>query len=71
MRIELDTDKKRVLLMALKNGYIDSEALDGWATPKGLTDEQLETELDSLAKSMHPKGCERLKRLGLCELCKI
>lgn len=48
MLIELDTDKKRVLLMALAKGCIESDILTDWIGNKTkidvskLTDEQLD-----------------------------
>lgn len=40
MRIELDREKKLVLLQALKDGYIDSDTLNEWIGSRPMTLEE-------------------------------
>lgn len=50
MRIELDREKKLVLLQALKDGYIDSNTIMDWADSRlsNMTDDEIEKELERL-----------------------
>lgn len=66
MEIQIDREKKIILLRWLKRGVIDSGELDKLNGLKDLTDEEIEAELDRLAAICHDEQCERLKRLGYC-----
>lgn len=74
MRIRLDREAKRVLLQALKDGYIDSGQL--YLIQNGKTnelnefankaDEEIERELLELERKLYPETCLLLQRAGLC-----
>ena len=74
MRIKLDREAKRVLLQALKDGYIDSGQL--YLIQNGKThelnefankaDEEIERELLELERKLYPETCLLLQRAGLC-----
>ena len=74
MRIKLDREAKRVLLQALKDGYIDSWQL--YLIQNGKTnelnefankaDEEIERELLELERKLYPETCLLLQRAGLC-----
>lgn len=69
MQITIDREKRLLLLKWLKQGYIDGLEINDLREFK-LTGEEIETELDRLAASMHDEQCERLQRLGFCPYCK-
>lgn len=71
MRLTLDKGAKRVLLQAIKDGYIDSRQL--WNIQNGLkaefedkTDADLERDLLELERKLYPETCLMLQRAGLC-----
>ena len=71
MRIQLDSGAKRVLLQALKDGYIESGVL--YNLQNGLktdladkTDDELKQELLELEHKLYPLTCERVRGAGLC-----
>ena len=70
MRIELDRQAKRVLLQALKDGYIESGQLkqleSGKADELSKSDEDLERELLELERKLYPETCLLLQRAGMC-----
>jgi len=71
MRIQLDSGAKRVLLQALKDGYIESGVLfnlqNGLKTDLAdKTDDELKQELLELERKLYPLTCERLRGAGLC-----
>lgn len=67
--MQLDRNKKIVLMKALSDGFIDDEAIKGWFECGLLTDEAIEEELTRVETAMYPKTCQRLKRAGLCVDC--
>ena len=69
MRVQLDREKKIVLIQALKRGYIDSNDVDEWFDTSDLPIEELEKELTRLQRIFYPDTCRRLKREGLCVDC--
>lgn len=66
-KIELDKAKKITLLRWLQQGYIDGVELLAIQREDPMTDEEINEELDRLAKYRHAEQCERLRRLGFCE----
>lgn len=70
MKIELDKEKKLILIQALQQGYIESEILTEWNSPHNMPIEEIDRELERLTRILHPDDCNRIKRLGLCEYCK-
>lgn len=70
MEIQIDRERRLLLLKWLKQGYIDSWEIGKLDNLKDLTREEIETELDRLAACMHDEECERLQRLGYCPYCK-
>ncbi len=71
MKIELDREKKLVLLQALKDGYIESGVLfnlqNGLKTDLAdKTDDELKQELLELERKLYPLTCEMLRGAGLC-----
>ena len=70
MRIELNREKKIMLLQALQRGYIEDDEVRGWLSYDTATAEEIESELDRLTKATHPDTCKRVQRLGLCLYCK-
>lgn len=67
MKIELDREKKIILLLALKEGYIDDYIISDWISIKNMTMEEIEAEMECLERLLHPDGCNRFKRMGLCQ----
>ncbi len=70
MEIPMNRERKLMLLRWLKQGYIDSMELSRMQKESPITDDEIETELDRLAKCMHDEECKRLQRLGFCKLRK-
>ena len=70
MKIELNREKKLILLKALNNGFVESEEIEPWFSVHNMTIEEIDNEIDRLEKSLFPGPCERRKKLGLCEFCK-
>lgn len=70
MEIQIDRDKKLLLLRWLKQGYIDSFELSELQRDNDnqITVEEIERELDRLTRVMGDEECMRLQRLGLCKL---
>lgn len=64
--IDIDREKKWMLLDWLKKGIIDVDELYELSSKANLKREEIEAELDRLAPWIHDKQCERLKRLGYC-----
>lgn len=68
MEIQIDRDKKLLLLRWLKQGYIDSMELNELQRDNQITIEEIERELDRLTRVMGDEECMRLQRLGFCKL---
>ncbi len=56
-----------MLLKWLKCGGIDSIELHALQQASPMTYEELDVELDRLARCMHDEDCERLQKLGFCK----
>lgn len=72
MKIELDREKRIVLLQALRDGYFDTDLFfdEGSAKPVKYMDEaEIEAEITRIERSNYPNTCNRLKRVGLCLEC--
>lgn len=70
MEIQINREKRLLLLKWLKQGYIDALELSQLQKDNQMTADEIESELDRLAKFMHNEDCQRLQRLGLCKLRK-
>lgn len=67
MKIELDKEKKIVLLKALKNGYIELEDIENWCDVSSLTESEILKEVNKKIKeNTYQYTCRTLKELGLC-----
>ncbi len=66
MKIPIDREIKLLLLKWLRQGFIDGVELNMLYHKKPLSREEIEKELDHLAKISDGRECERLKRLRLC-----
>ena len=67
MRINLDTEKKRALIKALQQGWLESSIVTDWsrnAPPQ--TDEDMWNEYYRIEKAMYPENCKVMKKMGLC-----
>lgn len=72
MKIELDREKRIVLLQALRDGYFDTERFfdEGSAKPvKFMTEDEIEAEITRIDRLNYPGTCQRLKQAGLCLDC--
>lgn len=67
MEIQINREKRLLLLKWLKQGFIEWVELSMLYHNNSMTREEIEKELDYLAKVNDGKGCERYKRLGLCK----
>lgn len=70
MKIELNREKKLILLKALNNGFVESGEIEPWFDLSEMTVDEINAEIDRLEKSLYPEPCQRRKELGLCEFCK-
>lgn len=74
MRIDLDKDTRVMLLHAVKDGSIESgdlkRILNGHGISPYYSKDEVLQELERLYMLNHADVCERLRRLGLCELCR-
>ena len=64
MRIELDREKRIILLTALRDGYFDTESFfdEGSAKPvKFMTEDEIEAEITRIDRLNYPGTCQRLK----------
>ena len=68
LTIDIDREKKLMLLDWLRKGVIDADQLNELNSKavQKLTREEIEAELDRLTAWNHDEECERLKRLGYC-----
>lgn len=66
MKIQLTKADKIRLIEAIKNGVVDSEYLTDLNSPRVLSDEVINCELERLYKSTYPATCERLRLCGCC-----
>ena len=72
MKIELDREKRIVLLQALRDGYFDTDRFfdEGSAKPvKFMAEDEIEAEITRIDRLNYPGTCQRLKRAGLCLEC--
>lgn len=72
MRIELDREKRIVLLQALRDGYFDTDSFfdDGNGKPvKFMGEDEIEAEITRIDRLNYPGTCQRLKQAGLCLEC--
>ena len=68
MEIQINREKRLLLLKWLKQGYIDALELSQLQKDNQMTADEIESELDRLAKWTYNEDCQRLQRLGLCKL---